>query len=174
MRELLEAPDQVLQSADHDLFFRPLEWKNPLYDRLASVRFVATLVGRVWESRLNAGRLYRSGVMNTDSEAFEILVAIVERFSRVAEQRGQLFALMIFPSNVEDIWGASTRSYQPLLDRLSDDVHIIDLAESLVDDPAITRTNLQRPGGHYGPEANQVVAKTVHRELIGYGWLEAD
>jgi hypothetical protein len=172
MRSLLESPEQVLRSADHDWFFRPLEWKNPLYDHVASVRFAATLLGRAWESRFGPGRLYRSGVMNTDSEAFEILIAIVERFARVAEQRGQHFIFVIFPGNVDDIWGAGMRSYQPLVDRLSDDVRIIDLSDTLRDDPAITLTNLQRPGGHYGPEANLAVAKTIHRKLIDYGWLD--
>lgn len=110
--------------------------------------------------------------MNTDSEAFEVLVAIVRRSAQVAETRGQHFAFMIFPVNTHDIWGSRNRSFQPLLDRLASDVRIIDLADALRKDTTVTAKNLQRPGSHYGPEANRTVARAVHNELLENGLLE--
>jgi hypothetical protein len=38
MRVLLDRPNEVLRSAEHDWWFQPLEWRNPLYDRLDSLR----------------------------------------------------------------------------------------------------------------------------------------
>jgi hypothetical protein len=172
MKVLLDSPDQVLRSAEHDWWFRPLEWRNPLYDHLASIRLASTLGGRAWNARLRPGRLYRSGAMNPDSDAFELLVAIVKRFAQIAQARGQHFVFMLFPDESEDIWGDGARSYQPLLDRLEGDVRIVDLADALREDASVTAENMRRPGRHYGPEANRTVARAVRRELLDNGWLE--
>jgi hypothetical protein len=171
MRVLLDDPDAVRRAAPHDWFYQPLVWSNPLYDRVASVRLVTTLASDAWRSRLRPDGLYRDGLFNVDSEPFRVLVALVERFAGLAAERGQPFALVIFPSRDEDVWGDGPRTYQPLLDAIADRHAVLDLADALRADAGVTPANLRRPSRHYGPEANDTVARAVHGLALREGWL---
>lgn len=181
METLLREPDRVRGASEGDWFFEPIEWSNPLYDRLASVRLFSTLWADVWRARLRPDGLYRDGVLNTDSEPYRVLVAIIDRFAELAAARGQAFVLVIFPGGDAQIFGDETPAYQPLLDRYvgvadgaEPPVRVLDLAPSLRNDPAVDATNLRRASGHYGPEANHTVARSIHALLADEGWLPGD
>ena len=171
MRILLDDPDAVRRSAERDWFYQPLVWSNPLYDHVALVRLLSTLLSEAWRARLRPDGLYRGAQLNPDSEAFVMLVALVERFTALAEQRGQHFVLVIFPSRDEDVWGEGPPAYQPLLEALDGRHTALDLAASLRDDPQITPSNLRLAGRHYGPEANATLAREMRRLAIERGWL---
>lgn len=171
MRVLLEDADAVRQSAEHDWFYEDLVWSNPLYDHVGLVRLLSTLVSEAWRARLRPDGLYRDGQLNTDSEAFAVLVSVIERFAEIAEERGQQFVLVIFPARDADIWSDSPPAYQPLLDALDDRHIVLDLAGPLRDDPAVTPANLRRASRHYGPEANATLARAMQHLAIDQGWL---
>ncbi len=171
LRELLGNPNAIFRASEHDWFFEPVEWHNPLYNYLASVRLLSTAGAWAWRSRLHPGRLYRSGKMNAESEGFRLLVRLVDRFARVAEADGRQFVFMIFPGNDSDIWGPGRPVYQPLLDELSGRHEVLDLRAALRQDRRVTPANLRKPGRHYGVEANLTVAHALHRLAIDRGWL---
>lgn len=170
LERLLADPRAALKAAPGDWFFEVLEWRNPLYDRSALVRLASTLAAGTWRSRLSPERLYRDGVMNTDSPAFAILVALVRTFAREVEESGQRFAVLIFPTREEDIWGEGPRAYAPLLDALHG-ILVLDLAETLRLDDRVTAANLRRSGGHYSELANDAVALGVRDRLVEWGLL---
>jgi len=173
MQVLLDDPDAVGRSAEHDWFYEDLVWSNPLYDHVGLVRLLSTVASDAWRARLRPDGLYRGRLLNTDSEAFEVLVALIERFAALAEQRGQAFVLVIFPARNGDIWGADVPTYQPLLDRLAGRHRVLDLAGPLRDDPAVTPENLRRESRHFGPEANATLARAMRDLAITEGWLPA-
>ncbi len=162
-RALLAEPRGVLAAAPHDFYFEPLEWRNPLYDRLGLARLTSSLAARTWRSRGSADRLYRGGRMNDASEAFELLVALVRQFAGEVAAGGREFLLVVFPTRSEDVWGGGSRVYQPLLDAVAD-LRVLDLAEPLAA-AGLEPSEWLRPGGHYGAAANRIVAEAVHGVL---------
>ena len=123
-----------------------------------------------WRTRLRPDGLYQNGAFNTNSEAFAVLIAIVDRFAALAASRGQQFVLMIFPTRDEDIWRDGPKAYRPLIEAVDHRFTVLDLADALRADPALTPGNLRKIV-HYGPEANRIVARAVLQLVIEHGWL---
>jgi hypothetical protein len=165
LRALAAQPDLVLRAGPGDAFFEPLEWRNPAYDWLASVRLASTALTRAWRSRLGPEAVYRGGRLNAESEGFRLLVALVRQFATEVRETGRPFLFVIFPTRDRDIWGEGPPAYAPLLAEL-DDLPVLDLAEALAADPALGPENLWRPGGHYSAEANLAVARAVGQALV--------
>ena len=166
MRRIVEDPRVVLAYTGHDWNYDPMVWDNPLYDRVAMVRLGASVFSRAWQSRMRPDRFYVGGQMNTHSEPFGLMVAIVRRFDRLAGAGGCRFTLMIFPTRDSDIWGPGPRVYQPLVDALAE-TDILDLADALRDDPGVTPVNMRMPNRHYAPQTNGAVARALRRHLAG-------
>ncbi len=170
LARLLDDPRAVLEAGENDEFFAPLVWRNPLYDHSASVRLASTIADRVWRTILSGDRLYAAGSMNPDSDGFALLVALVKRFRSEVEAAGRDFLFVIFPGRREDIWGEGPRSYARLVSAL-EGTWVLDLADALADDPAISPEILYAPLGHLGPEANRTFARAVRNSLRSRGWL---
>lgn len=170
LRALIDEPAGVLAAAEHDWFFDVLEWRNPLYDHSMFVRLVSSLAGRAWRSSIRPDRLYRDGLMNPDSEALAVQVALVKRFQSAVEADGRRFVLMIFPGSDSDIWSDAPPTYAPMLEALPE-VDVLDLADALRESTEVDPTNL-RAQVHYSAIANAVVATAVHRHLADRGLLE--
>ena len=175
LRDLLREPSLVRRAAERDWFYAPLIWSNPLYDWLGLVRLASTVASDAWRAQLRPDGLYRGGRLNTDSEAFAVLVALVERFARGAGERGQHAVLMIFPGRESDVWGEPPRTYQPLLERAAGlaSLHVLDLADALRRDGAVSPANWLEPSRHFGPEANHTVALALRELVLAEGWLPA-
>jgi hypothetical protein len=159
-RRVLEQPRLALEASERDALFEPLVWRNPLYDHSRLVRLASTIASRAWRSRLRSDRFYLGDQMNPDSEAFAVLVTIVRAFAREVEAEGDQFVFVIFAVRDEDIWGDGRRGYAPLVDALPG-ITILDLADALRADPAVTPANLREPSGHYSPPANRAAARAL-------------
>jgi hypothetical protein len=107
--------------------------------------------------------------MNTNCEAFQLLVALVERFAEDVNGSGREFVFMIFPGRDSDVWGGGVPTYQPRLDRLGDRI-VLDLADPLSRAPEIGPANLRKLL-HYSADANRVVAHAMRDLAIEKGWL---
>lgn len=172
LRALADEPDRVFRAGPGDAFFEPLEWRNPAYDWLASVRLASTALTRAWRSRLGPDSIYRGGRLNPESEGFRLLVALVRQFAAEVQGTGRQFLFVIFPARDRDIWGEDPPAYAPLLAAL-DDLPVLDLAEALRADPALGPENLWQPGRHYSAEANVAVARAVGQALAAARLLPA-
>jgi hypothetical protein len=160
LRDLVSTPERIFEVASDDWFYSPTEWSNPLYAYSGLVRFVSSVTPRVWRARIATGRLHRDGVMNTDSEAFRLLVALVRTFSQEVTRSGRTFLLVTFPVGPGEIWGSEPLGYTPLLDALPH-VRILDLAQALRADPALTPEAALMPSQHYSPAANATAARAI-------------
>jgi hypothetical protein len=169
-RRVLAEPRLVYEAAVGDGLFEPLVWRNPLYDHSRFVRLASTIASRAWRSRLRPDRYYVGGEMNRRSEAFPLLVAIVRAFAREVENAGDTFIFAIFPNRDEDIWGGGRRAYAPLIESLPG-ITILDLADALRADPALTPANLREASDHYSPPANRAVARALLELLRTRGLL---
>lgn len=171
LRGLLEAPDAIVRAAPHDWFYQPLVWRNPLYDVSGLARLVSSGISDAWRARLRPDGLYAGNRFNTSSEAYRVLLALVDRFAELAEARGQHFVLLIFPSRDSDIWGDGPPVYQPLLDDLDGRHLVLDLAGTLRADPTLAPDNLRKTSNHYGVAANAAVGRAVRDFAIDQGWI---
>ena len=162
---LAARPDAVLRAAPDDAFFEPLEWRNPAYDRLASVRLASTALTRAWRSRLGPHAIYRGGRLNPEGEGFALVVALVRRFAAEVHRSGHEFLFVMFPTRDRDIWGDEPPAYAPLLAELGD-LPVLDLADALRADPALAPENLWRPSRHYSAAANETVARAIGRAVL--------
>jgi hypothetical protein len=169
-RRVLEQPRLALEAAARDELFEPLVWRNPLYDRSRAVRLVSTVASRAWRSRLRPDRLYLGDEMNPETSAFAIQVAVVRAFAREVEAAGDQFVFAIFAVRDEDVWGGGRRGYAPLVEALPG-ITILDLADALRADPAVTPANLRQPAGHYSAVANRAAARGLVELLRERGLL---
>jgi hypothetical protein len=164
-------PRIVLSWGEHEQWFYPVIYRNPLYDYSATVRFMSFLGVRIYEKSFDKNRLFAGGQFNASAEAFALQVAITKRFTddvRRAGQRPFFIMLPDFPS-VMRARDERVVMYQNLVDTLrTRGVEIIDplpalVAESkVVADPA----ELFTAGGHYAPRANTAVARFIGRQIL--------
>lgn len=172
LARLLDEPWRVREAGVDDWFYQPLVWENPLFDAVALVRLPVGVVAPAWRRLASRDRLYRDGVFNADAEAFRLLVALVRQFAADAHAAGSHFLLVIFPGRDEEIWGAQRATYTPLLDALRG-LAVLDLAPVLRASPGIDAANLRAPEGHYGVEAQAVVARAIQASITERGWRAA-
>lgn len=157
-------PARLLESANHDFFYEPLEWENPLYDHSALVRLFSTLGARGWRSGVSRNRLYRGGRINRSAEAVQVTAALVRAFEQEASGSGFAFIFLILPLQASDIWNEEPPRYTPLKEILSD-LPVFDAREEFREDASVTPQNLWAPGSHYSAEGNSSLARFVHRIL---------
>ena len=102
--------------------------------------------------------------MNVESEAFQVLLAIVRQFEQKVLDSGRHFIFVIFPSRDSDVWGDGSPSYAPLMERLPD-TWIVELGPQLARDARLAPENLRAPGRHLSGLTNGSVAQILYQEL---------
>lgn len=127
------------------------------FDPLPSVR-VAKLALETWRRRrAQAGGLAAGGPL-ASPEALAVTQALLESFCREARGAGARPLILFFPTAAD--LAAPAPSYAPLRDALGESgATLLDLLPALRARGAVV--NLFRPQGHYGPEANGIVAHAL-------------
>lgn len=166
---LLADPALVRAMGDHDQWYEPAVYDNPLYDYSATVRLASTVWVRLENRYLDPDRVVSDGVFNTQSSAYRIQVALFERFARDIAQAGARPFVVLFPDRYSLAAELEGRPavYAPLagdLERLG--IPFVDLSSAFRE---AARTGgidpLFRSGGHYSPAGNDVAAAAIGRAL---------
>jgi len=172
VRALLVEPRRLVEvSGPGDYFYEPLVWRNPLFDRSHLVRVVTGIGLRFWNARLRPDRLWVGGQMNTESEGFGVLEAIVRRFHAEVTARGDRFLFLVYPDHADLV--AGELPYQPLIDALAD-LPVEDLSGTLRQEFGADLAAPFAKGGHYNALGNAAVARRLHAILARGAPLHAE
>lgn len=115
-RELLRNPEEVLPRLGKNDFFYQSNQQRRRLDVLPSVRFFDVAGDAYFHEQI-----YENGLYNTRSEAYKVLVAILEAFYRDALADGSLPVIVLFPERrdvVRFVNEGKPAAYQPLLEHL--------------------------------------------------------
>jgi hypothetical protein len=115
-RELLRNPEEVLPRLGKNDFFYQSNQQRRRLDVLPSVRFFDAAGDAYFHERI-----YENGLYNTRSEAYKVLVAVLETFYRDALADGSLPVIVLFPERrdiVRVLNDGKPVAYQPLVEHL--------------------------------------------------------
>ena len=166
---LVANPKLALSMGENDQWFEPVVYKNPFYDWSSTVRLASGLWVKLHRRFIGDDRVLRGRLMNAQSPAFRIQVALFEQFaSRVKRDRAAP-VVVILPDHdaiVEAAHGM-VRPFAPLLAALRErGIDYVDLTDAFLADGDVAHA--QRwfmPGGHYSRAGNAVIAARLAREL---------
>ncbi len=165
---LLHDPAAVAEVGVHDEWFEPAVYRNPWYDRSATVRLVTGLWTRVRRRYLDGGRLLRGDWYNVESPAFRIQMRLFQLFADSAGARGQLPLIVFLPDRwtVEQVRAGRAPVYAPFVAALRErGIPLLDAAEAFRDGDVAELRSWFMPGGHYAPAGNRVVAAWLGPKL---------
>jgi lysophospholipase L1-like esterase len=169
-RRLLDDPGAVRMLGADDQWYEPLIYQNPLYDWSASVRLGTHIWIRFRNRYIGPNRLFVRGVFNPESAAFRIQVLLFESFAREVASHGAAPLVVFLPDRgtLERLSRGQPSTYGPLIEALgARGIPHVDVAPALVR-PAASSTieSLFRPGGHYSPVGNGLVARALAPTLL--------
>lgn len=158
---LLASPASVVRYGEHDQWFEPAVYRNPLHDYSATVRLGANLLARVHRRYLRADRLLDGSVYNRRAPAFAIQARLFELFVDSARARGVRPLVLLLPDRASVAQQRAGRApvYAPLRDTLAAlGIPHLDALDAFGAASAAAPSSWFAPGGHYSPEGNRVVA----------------
>jgi len=166
-RAVLEQPDRVREWGEHDQFFEPAIYDNPLYDWSAFTRLVSSLWVRVNRRSLDPERIYDGADFNTSAEAFRIQIAIYAAFLEEARAAGQEPILLLLPerSVVTAVLADQSTSLDTLslaiAERLGETGLVVDASAAFAGSGLALDAvdTLFAPGGHYSELGNRIVGE---------------
>ncbi len=144
-------------------------YRNPWYDRSATVRLVSGLWTRVRRRYLDRGRLLRGESYNVESSAFRIQTRLFQLFADNARARGQRPLVVFLPDRwtVEQVRAGRAPVYAPLVEALRERrIPLLDAAEAFRDGDVVESRAWFMPGGHYAAAGNRVVAAWLGLRLV--------
>jgi hypothetical protein len=171
-QDLLGRPDRILPVLGARDFYYHSRSRAGTLDVLPSVRLAK--VTRVQFGELRGG-IVRNGVYNTQAEAFQVTVGILDAFVETVARDGAVPVVLLLPNrwDLERFRRDGTRQYAPLLDHLrARRYRYVDLLEGL--SPAVEQARVDDLiPSHYSPLGNQRVATHVAQYLRMYGLISA-
>lgn len=161
-RRILADPTAVKDWGQHDQWYEPLVYANPLYDLSATARMLSTIWARLDNRYLDPDRIFLGADLNLNSTAFKLQIAIFEEFARLARERGSRPIVLFLPSSGE-LLAAQTGeelAYMPVAEALrSRGIEYWDAADAFTAAAPDSRFGTWfAPGGHYSPTGNRIVA----------------
>jgi hypothetical protein len=171
-------PYRILDVGEHDVWYDPIQFRNPLFEWSATVRVGVTLGLRVWRKYLWSGRLLTGDEFRPESPAFALQLKLLETFADSVRARGALPVVVIFPDHASlrrvlkaggaERGGPRRPVYAPLRDSLvaRGSTPVLDLLDAFR--AAGTEDDLPSwfaPGLHYSPDGNMVVARWLKDQL---------
>jgi hypothetical protein len=146
----------------HDYWYEPVIYDNPLYDWSATMRVAAHTWVLLKRRYLDPNRLQASGAFNRSSEAFQVQTAILRTFAEEVKAAGADPVVIVLPDrkSVDRARAGKGKAYDPLVEYLTQAgiVHV-DLVNALVRASANQPVGaLFAPGGHYSGAGNRAVA----------------
>lgn len=163
-------PRRALELGEHDEWYDPVRYRNPLHDWSATVR-LGTAVGlRLWRKYLWEDRLLDGPRFRVQSPAFALQRALLNAFADSVRSRGAQPVLLLLPDrdSVTGLRAGGPVVYAPMRDSLVADGRavVIDLLDAFAAQPAAADPwSWFAPGGHYSAEGNRVVAEWVFARL---------
>ena len=126
---------KILELGDMDHFYYPAIWDSPVFDTFALVRIGTVLAKEGW-ARVRPDGIFVDGFMNSEHEAFQLVVALIRRFEKNVQEAGGAFVLLVYPTRNSDIWGPGQPVYTPLIEGLPN-IQIVDVADEISADPRL-------------------------------------
>ena len=171
---LLMEPETVTRLGQHDHWYKPAIYENPLYDLSATVRLTVTLGLHVYDRYLDPNRLWKGGQFNPSSEAFRLQLAIFHKFADEIKQTGAMPLIVLFPErdSILRVRAGSSTFYASLAAKLLEmGVPYLDLIEAFRSDTTGPVDSFFMPGGHYSRRGNEIIAQWVLQQL-DYVWQD--
>jgi len=162
-------PLLVRELGQHDAWYAPEIYQDPLFDWSGAVRLASSLVVRLRQHFLGENRLVAHGVFNSDAEAFRIQVAIFREFATEVAQHGARPLVLFLPDAGALAQARAGRPtlYAPLAATLEQaGIDYLDTAPALAaaaEHEAVS--SFFMPGGHYSPRGNAIVAAALASAL---------
>ena len=160
---LLDQTDAVLTEIGRHDFFYQTKYSGQFLDIFRTVR----LIKMVSHSLLKQGVYDQQGIYNTQSEAFQLLLALLEQFYRHARENGSEFLLVIYPELFDVLREKreEPKRYQPLIDWLDNrEYPYVDLMDSILlydSDAPKVEYFFVKSRGHYSPDGNNYAARQI-------------
>jgi hypothetical protein len=176
-RLLAEPRDGVRALGEHDAWYEPLRYANPLYDLSALVRFKVGLGTKAWRRCCWAERPMQGGAFREGTEAFAVQRAVLLTFADSVRARGAQPVIVLFPDHdsVEGARQGGQAVYAPLRESLREGVRaasgapagtpVLDLLDAFTDDATTATGTWFAPGGHYSREGNARIAAWLGPQL---------
>jgi len=170
---ILDDPGIVREWGEHDQWYEPLVYDNPLYDYSALVRLLSTIWIRLENRYLDPDRLFIGERFNESAEAYRLQMEILKEFAQDVRANGAFPIVLVLPSRGELTahLNGEPAVYAPLLDDLTAaGITHWDASEAFPEVPIGPRVNEWfAPGGHYSPTGNRLVAAWLGPRLQALG-----
>jgi hypothetical protein len=166
-------PTLVTEFGQHDYWYSPFVYRNPLYDYSATIRVMSQALTVIGRKLSNRNSIVSGGRLNPESETFEITTKLLRLFSQEASSDGSVPIILLFPGG--DQLGADETQkfpvYKPVVEYLQrQGLEYLDLAEAF--DEPVTRDRHFMPSGHYSPHSNGLVARRIAAYLDERGLIQ--
>jgi hypothetical protein len=164
----------ILALGQHDGFYRPCVYENPLFDYSATVRLCCWVGSKLYKQLVNDYRLYKGGQLNPSSRAFRLGLAILDRFAADVHADGStpIVVLWAEPASVERVRRGETPTYKTLREALeARRIVYLDTADAFAAASTDRWQNWFLDEIHYSPSGNRVVAEWLGpkiRELAAH------
>src|SRR5262249_54647743 len=132
----------------------------------ATYRLVTCTIHEIGR-RVHPNRIFRAGVLNSESEAFRLMTRVVQEFATAARSIGAEPVVLMLPGldDVERLRETKPSSYEPLQTQIDPmGIRVIDAGRALASTNA-PLSELFAPGGHNSPQANAAVAEMLAESL---------
>jgi hypothetical protein len=166
---LLANPREIIRFGEHDYWYRPSVYENPVYDYSATVRMACWVASEINRRYLDPDRTHKGLVYNEASPAFRILAAVLEQFPRAVRAAGAVPLVVLLPEkeSVQRAFRGGPKLYDPLLERLRErGVPYLDgMAAFRAAQGTADVDSWYAPGGHYSSAGDKVVADWLPGEI---------
>ncbi len=175
-KQYLAHPQRIVALGEHDYFYDPLVFENPLYDLSGAVRLATSLYHRIDLRFLDGDRPnvgFRGTTrFNVDSAPYHILTKLTERWVEEVRANGKTPLVVVFTDYFalqrQDAHGQNR--YAPYVEFLEEKGYdFLDLADAFAaarGDQPIEAWFMS--GFHYSPAGNVVAAKAIAERLETY------
>jgi hypothetical protein len=167
---LAAEPRRVVDLGVDDAWYDALRFRNPLYDRLASVRLATAAGLRVWRRYVWRDRLFADAGFRPEASAFAVQRAVLGAFADSVRAHGATPVVVMLPDQ-SSVWAVQSGRgavYAPLADtlRIADGLPVVDVVDAFAEwASAHGDDGMFAPGGHYGPVGNRVLADRLRAHL---------
>lgn len=172
-RPVLENPKAIVKWGEHDQWYQPLVYEDPLYDLSATVRLSSAIWDRLNNRYFDADRLFIGDLYNERAEGYVLQMAIFERFVEEVRASGAHPVILILPSSRElsAAYGGREAPYDHMLQELrSKGMEYWDATDAFTSlQDAANMHYWFAPGGHYSPLGNRIVAAWLGPLLLELG-----
>ncbi len=172
--KLLGEDRDFLHTIGQDDFFYSRFSFPGAFDYSSTTRLLKNIYRTVWR-KTGETPIYKRGIYNIDSEAFDVIKHIFNQFYHEVIDDNAVPVIVLFPSrrNLVLYREKQSKMYQPILDYFdAEKMSYVDTLDGF-ERYGANRSSRDFFRGHLTPDGNEVVAKTIRRALIQNGLMIA-